>query len=521
MRKRWRRFRANRRAWWSLWLLAALYGMGLAAELICNDRPLYVRYNGRSFFPVFKFYPEHTFVPGGTANRPDYRELQQRGLFSQNGNCIIFPPVPYSPYESLAPDSLPSANQIVLTLKIVPQVGSVDVFPDGTIARGVAAGQFFATADHAVSGLCLTNYWILPPAFRTALDQRFSNAAAPSLYVESRSRAEPSRTVTISLSRFTPRPNPPPTARIIFRSSLEKPRHHRLVFDSEGRIQTPRAEIWKILTADQRMQLGNLARQAAQTGSAETQLVIARQPYHALAEKPAIRWPHPPVRGHWLGIDSAGRDVFARILYGLRTSLTFGLLLVIASLVIGSLIGALQGYYAGMVDITAQRLIEIWSALPFLYVMILLGSIFGPSFALLLLCYGIFNWITISYYMRAEFLRLRHMPFVEAAICMGVPPRRVIRRHILPNALTPIITLSPFALVGAIESLAALDYLGFGLPPPAPSWGELLQQAQQFRWAWWLILYPSLALFVVILLGVFLGEGIRDAFDPKPFSKIE
>jgi microcin C transport system permease protein len=201
--------------------------------------------------------------------------------------------------------------------------------------------------------------------------------------------------------------------------------------------------------------------------------------------------------------------------------MTFGVLLVIASMTLGALIGAVQGYYAGRVDITAQRLIEIWSALPFLYIMILMGSVFGPSFGLLLFCYGVFNWIGVSYYMRAEFLRLRHMPFVESAVCLGVPARRIIWRHILPNALTPIITLFPFSLVGAIEALAALDYLGFGLPPPAPSWGELLRQAHQFRWAWWLILYPALALFVVILLGVFIGEGVRDAFDPKPYARLE
>jgi microcin C transport system permease protein len=232
-------------------------------------------------------------------------------------------------------------------------------------------------------------------------------------------------------------------------------------------------------------------------------------------------WPHAPVRGHWMGIDSAGRDVLARILYGLRISMTFGLLLAGAATAVGVLVGAVQGYYGGRIDLVGQRLIEIWSALPFLYVMILVGSVYGRGFGLLLFCYGLFNWIGISYYARAEFLRLRGQPFVDAARCMGLPTRRIIFRHILPNGLTPVITFFPFALVGAIGALAALDYLGFGLPPPTPSWGQLLQQAQQFRWAWWLILFPSLALFVVMLLGVFVGEGVRDAFDPHPFSRME
>jgi microcin C transport system permease protein len=237
--------------------------------------------------------------------------------------------------------------------------------------------------------------------------------------------------------------------------------------------------------------------------------------------KEDVRFPYPPVEGHWLGVDSAGRDVLARILYGLRTSLSFGLLLVVFSMLLGIAIGALQGYYGGLLDITSQRLIEIWSALPFLYIMILMGSVYGRSFALLLFCYGLFNWIGISYYIRAEFLRLRKQPFVEAAKCMGSSTGRIIFKHILPNGLVPVITFFPFSLVGAIGSLAALDYLGFGLPPPTPSWGELLFQAQQYRWAWWLILYPSLALFMVMLLGVFIGEGIRNAYDPKRYTRLD
>jgi microcin C transport system permease protein len=147
--------------------------------------------------------------------------------------------------------------------------------------------------------------------------------------------------------------------------------------------------------------------------------------------------------------------------------------------------------------------------------MILIGSIFGKSFGLLLFIYAIFNWIGISYYMRAEFLKLRSQPFTEAARALGLPAGRIMWKHILPNALVPLITFFPFSLVGAIGSLSALDYLGFGLPAGTPSWGDLLQQAQTYRYAWWLILYPSLTLFVIILLGVFVGEGLRSAFDPK------
>jgi microcin C transport system permease protein len=236
--------------------------------------------------------------------------------------------------------------------------------------------------------------------------------------------------------------------------------------------------------------------------------------------KEDVRFPFRPVKGHIMGIDGAGRDVLSRILYGLRTSMSFGLLLVVGSMFLGIAAGALQGYFGGLLDISGQRFIEIWSALPFLYIMILMGSIYGRSFSLLLFCYGLFNWIGISYYIRAEFLRLRKLPFVEAAKCMGGSSFKIIFKHILPNGMVPVITFFPFSLVGAIGSLAALDYLGFGLPSPTPSWGELLYQAQQYRWAWWLILYPSLALFIVMLLGVFVGEGIRNAYDPRRYTRL-
>ena len=239
-----------------------------------------------------------------------------------------------------------------------------------------------------------------------------------------------------------------------------------------------------------------------------------------------VSWPFPPVKGHPFGIDSAGRDVYARVVHALRISLLFGLVLAFWAMLGGLVVGALEGYFGGWTDILGQRFTEIWSALPFLYVMIFIGSTVGHrsqlfDMLLLLLCYSLFNWIVVSYYVRAEFLRLRSRPFVEAAKCQGFSAVRIIFREILPNALTPLVTLFPFLLMGAIGSLAALDFLGFGLPPMTPSLGELLNQASQFRGAWWLILFPTLALFTVMLLTVLVGEGLRDAFDPRRASKIE
>ena len=232
-------------------------------------------------------------------------------------------------------------------------------------------------------------------------------------------------------------------------------------------------------------------------------------------------FPFRPVPGHPFGIDSGGRDVYARVVHGMRIALVFGLVLALLGVFFGLVIGAVEGYFGGKTDILLQRLTEIWSAIPFLYVMIFIGATVGRSFTVLLVCYAIFNWIAVSYYMRGEFLRLRNATFVEAAKLQGLSAVRIIFVHILPNALTPLITLFPFLLMGAIASLTALDFLGFGLPPMTPSCGELLNEAQQFRGAWWLILFPSAALFVVMLLVVLIGEGLRDAFDPRQRSKLE
>ena len=236
---------------------------------------------------------------------------------------------------------------------------------------------------------------------------------------------------------------------------------------------------------------------------------------------PEISFPFRPCKEHPFGIDAGGRDVYARVVHGMRIALVFGLVLAFWAMLLGLVIGAIEGYFGGVTDIACQRFTEIWSAVPFLYVMIFIGSTLGRSFTVLLVCYGIFNWIGVSYYMRAEFLRLRTRTFVEAAKCQGFSAARIIFGHILPNALTPLITLFPFLLMGAIGSLAALDFLGFGLPPMTPSCGELLAEAQQFRGAWWLILFPSAALFAVMLLTVLVGEGLRDAFDPRQESRLE
>ncbi len=231
--------------------------------------------------------------------------------------------------------------------------------------------------------------------------------------------------------------------------------------------------------------------------------------------------PHAPSRDHWLGTDSSARDVFARIVYGFRICMTFALTLAAISTLLAIVIGGIQGYCGGKVDLFVQRSIEIWSALPFLYVVILLGSIYGQTFGLLLLIMVIFEWIGLSYYMRGEFYRLREQPYVMASRALGASNTRIVFRQILPNAMTPVITFLPFMIVAGISSLTALDFLGFGLQPPTPSWGELIQQGLQNLQAPWLSISSIGALFITLLLASFVGEGLREAFDPKSRTRLQ
>ena len=232
------------------------------------------------------------------------------------------------------------------------------------------------------------------------------------------------------------------------------------------------------------------------------------------------RPPTAPDGSHWLGTDDRGRDVLARLVYGFRISISFALGMVLLSYALGMTIGATFGFYGGRVDIFGQRLVEIWAALPFLYTVIIISSIVQPTIGLLILLLAVFSWVGISFYMRGEFLREKAKDYVAAAIAIGEPNHRIMFRQILPNALTPIISFAPFAIVGGISALVALDYLGFGLPAPTPSWGELVGQGLSHIKDWHLVVFPMGALFVTLLMVVFIGEAIREAFDPKVFSRL-
>jgi microcin C transport system permease protein len=520
-KKRIKRFREHRTAWVSLWILTVLYGISLFSELICNSEPLYVRFAGKSYFPIFAYYPEDTFLHNGKQTRPDYKKLKTAPEFSESpSNTMVFPPFAIGPFESAAPGDLASGDKVDLVFSPETRMASVNVRDDYTVSRSSSFGDLVGKDDVDVLDQPVTGFVVLPDKIRMAVDLRFRNQEAPE--VECPVSLPGGSQVIVSLNGYTPREEAPKTVRLKFEEKENTARTAWTVsFDREGNIKGNAPLLWLELTREIRDDITGKVKTRFERPVDAMQVVVKGSFYRLDFNREDVRFPYPPTAHHPMGIDEAGRDVFARVLYGLRISLTFGLILVFFSMVLGIAAGAVQGYYGGAVDITGQRLIEIWSALPFLYIMILMGSVFGRSFSLLLFCYGIFNWIGISYYVRAEFFRLRKQAFVEAAQLMGIPSWKIMVRHILPNAMVPVITFFPFSLVGAIGSLAALDYLGFGLPSPTPSWGELLSQAQQYRWAWWLILYPSLALFIVMLLGVFIGEGIRNAYDPKKYARLE
>lgn len=225
--------------------------------------------------------------------------------------------------------------------------------------------------------------------------------------------------------------------------------------------------------------------------------------------------PAPPSKENWLGTDDRGRDVFARLLYGFRVSVLFAFVLTVIGAVVGLLAGAVQGYFGGRTDLAGQRLTEVWSALPQLYLLIIFASIFEPSLLLLVILLSLFSWVGLSDYVRAEFLRNRNQDYVRGARAMGLSNWQIIWRHILPNSLTPVITFLPFTMSGAILSLTSLDFLGLGVPPPTPSLGELLAQGKANLDAWWISLSTFGVLVLTLLLLTLMGDALRSALDTR------
>ena len=224
---------------------------------------------------------------------------------------------------------------------------------------------------------------------------------------------------------------------------------------------------------------------------------------------------------HFLGTDSAGRDVLARLVYGFRMAIFFSILLLVVSYILGISIGCAMGYFGGKFDLFFQRIIEIWSNVPFLYVVIIISSIVVPNFLVLILIMALFGWMGMTWTMRTITYKEKARDYVLAARALGATNRRIIFKHIIPNTIAIIVTFAPFSVIGGITALTGLDFLGFGLRPPAPSWGELLQQGLANLDAWWIGGSVIFAMFITLLTVTFVGEAVREAFDPKLHTTFE
>jgi microcin C transport system permease protein len=521
--KRLQRFRKTRRAWWSFWILSVIFVLSLGVDFIANDKPLLVSYDGKFYLPIFQYFPEDTFTGSGQMTRPDYKKIAASEPFTGSWrNWMIFPPIRFGPSEKISPDAVEAPDRVLVRITKRPRVASLNVDAEGKIVQSLGGGVFFGgVPDASLTGKFLKEAFPFGEDVRQAIAARMANQEMPEAAFPSGVKG-----VEVAFTAFRPRSRPPVSVRLTLRdvATSSEGDLRKFFFDAQGEIENP-SDFWKSIPEADRGRITESAKQryavSLDTPVESLAFAMPEGNYQASFERESVFFPCRPVKYHPWGIDSSGRDVLVQVLHATRVSLLFGIFLVVSTELFGVIVGAIQGYFGGRVDMFGQRFIEIWESLPFLYVMMLLGSVFGRGFLVLLIGYGIFNWVGISYYIRGEFLKLRKLPFVESARVMGIGRWQIIFRHVLPNALVPLITFFPFSLVGAISSLAALDFLGFGLPPGTPSWGGLLAQGQEFPWAWWLILYPALALFLIGLLGVFVGEGVRNAFDPRSQSKLQ
>ena len=255
-------------------------------------------------------------------------------------------------------------------------------------------------------------------------------------------------------------------------------------------------------------------------------VVMPPVPYNAYENDYREGVDHPPnppswEHKHFLGTDNTARDIFARLFFGFRTAMIFALLFLFFVYLIGIAIGCAMGYFGGRFDLFVQRLVEIWSNIPFLYIVIIVASILRPTFGILLCIFVVFSWTNMTYYMRTATYREKERDYTAAARVLGAGTPRIIFSHIMPNTISTIVTFMPFTIVSSIASLTALDFLGFGVPPPTPSWGELLKRGLDNLNAPWIVSSAFGGLVIVLVLVTFIGEAIREAFDPKKFTTYE
>lgn len=419
-----KRFRRDKRAFYSFLFITAFFILSLPAEWICNIRPILLSVDGRLYFPIIFSYSERDF--GGTLlSEPDYKSERFTRLLSGKEGEI-------------AAQDLP-----------------VDFQEDGL---GLDLGDFEAEDFERET-----------PGFSLSLED-FEEDGEKSLSI-----AESAGSTVPDAAKA---------------SAVDGRKYWML---------------WPPVPYDYKY---------IPTQS-KTGRVVLTAPYETLSHDGKERIESSIKDQHYLGTDDRGRDVLARLIHGFRISMIFGVSLAVFGALIGCFIGGLQGFFGGLTDLVGQRLTEIWGSIPRLYILIILSAFLVPSILLLFIILNLTAWMGTAAYIRAEFLKIRNLEFVKAARAVGVSNFKIMRRHILPNALTPVITFFPFEVTAGVLSLVSLDYLNLGAPSPSPSLGELLAQGKANLHAKWILLPTFTVLTVTLTCLTFVGEGLRNAFDPR------
>ena len=405
-----------------------LYAISLCSELICNDRPLYLRFEGRSYFPAFRYYPQSAFFPGAPDTRCDYKQMLARPEFQdREGNYMLWAPVSTAPTRSCRRTA--SASRRARSCCCCPEPApprSVSTRTSASSGEGTEQPRFSAGRRRRWSACGSTRSSVCPEdCGRGCRHDSPASPIASASWECFRQDGKDGDPILLSLSTFARASDRPrPLVKVTLRERTDgTSRQKSLTFDGDRTVVKGDAEFWARIPDETRKTLDKALAEVFVEKSIDPFLVDLGElgSYEARFARDTVRYPFRPISGHLLGLDDTGRDVFARLLYGLRISMTFGLVLVVCSLVFGIVFGAVQGYFGGWADLGGQRFTEVWGALPFLYVMILLGNVYGRSFGLLIFCYALFNWIGTSYYMRAEMLRLRKQPLRGGGALPGTP----------------------------------------------------------------------------------------------------
>ncbi|NLM16582.1 MAG: ABC transporter permease subunit [Candidatus Riflebacteria bacterium] len=503
-KRRWRKFTTLKRGYWSFIIILTLFVISWFAGVLINDKALFVSYKGKYYFPVFASHYNGREFGLDSYSSPNYRVLKQ--IFNARNAENKAALEKMFPSKSDIPKDLSSLpKELADYIKHGPDKVILPIYPFGTTANLME--ELPSRPPHPPlrgEASLKSSAWI--DIFLTEDQYEFAegrDAYLDKLSDELLAKGKDPDVEMLKVVRKEIR-----SGNIKLKPAVKYPwaglymKYDLFVLPETRPTDQELIEVFK---------------KPEWVGYSNYQLYKKMAENGMLELKPGVEPINYP---HFLGTDDRGRDVFARMVYGFRISISFSLLVTTLCYAIGICIGAFLGYYGGWFDIIMQRIVEIWSATPFLYTVMILATFITPNFFLLAIILVFFNWISMTYYIRAEFLREKSKDYVAAAKAIGCTDFEIIFKHILPNALTPVISFAPFAIVGNIGSLVSLDFLGFGLPAPTPSWGELLGQGLANLSKPWLILSPTLAMFFTLLLVSFIGEAIREAFDPKQYSRL-